>query len=131
MGQESGLHVQEAIRHLHLAIESGECGVCQDLYREEIETLEGIEQLRVNATEIARVQAAKREQLAEGPGGSDIREYVEERIHAGPEGTHREVVQGVETSPRRLTGNGPLEILRGWARERPRLVDALSMPRSP
>jgi hypothetical protein len=27
------------------------------------------------------------------------REYVEERIHKGPEGTHREIVRGVETEP--------------------------------
>lgn len=28
-----------------------------------------------------------------------IREYVEERVHTGPEGTHREIVRGVETEP--------------------------------
>lgn len=135
IGRESHAHIREAIRHLHLAVESGECGVCKDLYREEIETLEGIERLAADAARIAVAQAAKHEQLSDGHDRAEeivpaTRSYVEERIQEGPEGIHREVVRGVETEPRPVD-NGPLGVGRSWLKDRPRLVEILSFPRSP
>lgn len=119
-------HVQEAIRHLHMAVENASCGVCADLWSEEIEHLEMTEDLRERATQIAAVQAEKRAQL-EDPGDAPLtREYTEERIHTGPEGTHREIVRGVESEPRRLS-SGPMEMARSFMRDRPRLTDVLSL----
>lgn len=120
-------HIEMAIHQLHLAVDSEDCGVCRDLFLEEIEHLEMTEDLRERATAIAAVQAEKRAQLEE-PGDEPplTREYVEERIHTGPEGTHREVVRGVESEPRRL-GSGPIEFARSWARDRPRLTEILSL----
>ena len=119
-------HVQEAIRHLHMAVENASCAVCAGLWTEEIEHLEMTEDLRVRAEQIAAIQAEKRAQLIERPGEAQLtREYVEVREHTGPEGPHREVVRGIESEPRRI-GSGPMELARSWMRDRPRLVDSLN-----
>ena len=120
-------HLHEAIRHLHAAVENASCGVCADLWSEESDHHQTTEDLRERATAIAAVQAEKRAQLEEsGEEPPLTREYVEERIHAGPEGTHREVVRGIESEPRPL-GFAPVGLARSWMKDRPRLTEMLAL----
>ena len=55
-----------------------------------------------------------------------VREYVEERIHTGPEGEHREVVRGVETAPVPLPPGVELKMpsfdVRIYEKYRPRVL---------
>ena len=93
-------HVEEAIRHLRLAIDTGSCGVCADLWREEVQHLEATEALATQAEAIVRAQAEKRKQLGT----------------PGPAAVGR---------PSR-DGTGPGGVARSWWRDRPRLSDLIS-----
>lgn len=126
-------HVQEAIRHLHAAVDSESCGVCAGLFEEEIAHLEMTDALMGQVQDLVRAQAEKRAQLSTAEERADglppefTREYVEERIHTGPGGrTHSEVVRGVETEPKRRETPGILGMARSFVKDRPRLTDMLS-----
>jgi hypothetical protein len=127
-------HVQEAVRHLHMAADSEDCGVCRDLFLEEVEHIEMAEDLRAHAEELVLVQAAKRAQLSEGGsiGGAGAavggREYVEERVRTGPRGEPlgAETVRGRERSG--IGGQfGIVEFAKGFVRDRPRVTDMLTL----
>lgn len=111
--EESRQHVNEAIRHLQLAIDSASCELCRQLYDEEIAHLQMADQLIGQAEDLAAAQAEKRAELSDGSEtAATVRPGIREQETV--------LVARETSSPDRYRREGFIESM---IRTRPRLSD--------